>query len=185
MPKTKNQAKNKSRFEVRGGVINEFEFALNEGAMTEEEHQRFLRQQDERRTGEDAPPSAAPQTEAERIQQLMSEVHEKVARKKQKQSGQIAASKSGASAANKSRAGSAAKAGKSSAKKGGAGSKSAAVKKAGASVKSGGKKGAAAVAKKGVAKKAGAKGAAKKGPAKKSAARKGAKGAARKSARAR
>jgi hypothetical protein len=39
MPKTKNQAKNKSRFEVRGGVINEFEFALNEGAMTEEEHQ--------------------------------------------------------------------------------------------------------------------------------------------------
>jgi hypothetical protein len=48
MPKTKNQAKNKSRFEVRGGVINEFEFAQNEGAMTEEEHQRFLQQQDER-----------------------------------------------------------------------------------------------------------------------------------------
>ena len=68
MPKTKNQAKNKSRFVVRGGVINEFEFALNEGAMTEEEHQRFLRQEEERRTGEDAPQSAAPQTEAERIQ---------------------------------------------------------------------------------------------------------------------
>jgi hypothetical protein len=54
MPKTKNQAKNKSRFEVRGGVINEFEFALNEGAMTEEEHQRFTRQEEERRAGSQA-----------------------------------------------------------------------------------------------------------------------------------
>jgi hypothetical protein len=149
MPKTKNQAKNKSRFEVRGGVINEFEFALNEGAMTEEEHQRFLRQEDERRTGEDAPAAATPQTEAERIQQLMSDVHEKVARKKQKQSG--------ATAANKSRAVSAAKAGKSSAKKGRAGSKAAGAKKAGATVKSAAKKGAAkkSSARKGAARKSG------------------------------
>ncbi|HEV7860540.1 MAG TPA: hypothetical protein VGO91_18115 [Pyrinomonadaceae bacterium] len=163
MPKTKNQAKNKSRFEVRGGVINEFEFALNEGAMTEEEHQRFLRQEDERRTGEDATQAAPPHTEAERIQQLMSDVHEKVTRKKQKQSGQIAANKSQATAANKSRAGSAAKAGNASAKKGGAGSKSAGAKKAGV-------------------KKAAAKSGAKKGAAKKASARKG---AARKSVRAR
>jgi hypothetical protein len=136
MPKTKNQAKNKSRFEVRGGVINEFEFALNEGAMTEEEHQRFLRQEEERRTGEDAPATAAPQAEAGRIQQLMSDVQEKVARKKQKQSG--------ADAANKSRAGSTAGAGKtgqSPAKKGGAAGKSAGAKKAGA--KSAAQKGAA------------------------------------------
>jgi hypothetical protein len=54
MPKTKNQAKNKSHFEVRGGVINEFEFASNEGAMTEEEHQRFTRQEEERRVGSQA-----------------------------------------------------------------------------------------------------------------------------------
>jgi hypothetical protein len=145
MPKTKNQGKNKSRFEVRGGVINEFEFALNEGAMTAEEHQLFLRQEDERRAGEGVPAEATPQTEAERIPQLTNEVREKVARKKQKQSGQAAA--------------------KSSAKKRGAGSKSVGVKKAGASK---------SAAKKAGPKKAGAKGATKKGAAKKSAARKGA-----------
>lgn len=53
MPNTKNQAKNKGRFEARGGVINEFDFAANEGAMTEQEHRRFSSQEQQRGPGEE------------------------------------------------------------------------------------------------------------------------------------
>ena len=52
MPKDKNLGKHKSRFEVRGGVINEFDFHNNQGAMAAEEQDRFARQEDERRLRE-------------------------------------------------------------------------------------------------------------------------------------
>jgi hypothetical protein len=63
MPKDKNLAKHKSRFEVRGGVINEFDFHRNQGALAEEERDRFARQEDERRVreGEAEATEAAPQ----------------------------------------------------------------------------------------------------------------------------
>jgi hypothetical protein len=89
MAKDKNLAKLKSRFEVRGGIINEFNFHQNQGAMTEEERDRFARQEEETalREGEAA---EQPQTEAERIAQLTVEAHEKAEknlRKKGKQTG--------------------------------------------------------------------------------------------------
>jgi len=37
MAKDKNLGKLKSRFEVQGGIVNEFDFHLNKGALTEEE----------------------------------------------------------------------------------------------------------------------------------------------------
>ena len=86
MPKDKNQAKNKSRFEVRGGVINEFDFHQNQRALAEEEQNRFARQEEERRLREGEAEAAAPQTEGEYIQELMSEAHEKVQRRRDKES---------------------------------------------------------------------------------------------------
>lgn len=144
MAKEKNLGKLKSRFEVRGGIINEFNFHQNQGAMTEEDRDRFARQEEETalREGEGA---QQPQTEAERIEQLMAASHEKAEknlRKKEKQSG---------------------------AKKG-AGKKSAVSAK-----KSTGKKAAAKKTTKpgkGPAKKSGGKSAAGKGGSKKSAAKK-------------
>jgi hypothetical protein len=44
MGKEKNLGKLKSRFEVRGGLINEFDFNQNQGALAEEEKDRFARQ---------------------------------------------------------------------------------------------------------------------------------------------
>src|SRR5215210_8761165 len=85
MPKDKNQAKNKSRFEVRGGVINEFDFHQNQRALAEEEQNRFARQEEERRLRESETQAAAPQTEGEHIQQLMTEAHEKVERRRDKE----------------------------------------------------------------------------------------------------
>jgi hypothetical protein len=140
MPKTKNQAKNKSRFEVRGGVINEFEFASNEGAMTEEEHQRFLRQEEERRLEEGAAADASPQTEAERIRQLMSNVREKVAASDKR------GGKKGAAAGAK-KAGAAGAAKKGVAKKAGA-KKPAPHAKKSAAKKSGARKSATSAARK-------------------------------------
>ena len=52
MPKDKNLSKHKSRFEVRGGVINEFDFHNNQGAMAVEERDRFARQEEEQRLRE-------------------------------------------------------------------------------------------------------------------------------------
>jgi hypothetical protein len=52
MPKDKNLGKHKSRFEVRGGVINEFDFHNNQGAMASEERERFARAEEERRLRE-------------------------------------------------------------------------------------------------------------------------------------
>jgi hypothetical protein len=151
MAKEKNLGKLKSRFEVRGGIINEFNFHQNQGAMTEEDRDRFARQEEETalREGEGA---QQPQTEAERIEQLMAASHEKAEknlRKKEKQSGA-----------------------KKSAGKKGAGKKSAVGAK-----KSTGKKAAAKKTTKpgkGPAKKSGGKSAAGKGGGKKSATKKSA-----------
>jgi len=151
MAKEKNLGKLKSRFEVRGGIINEFDFHQNQGAMTDEERDRFARQEEEtaQREGEAAQPGQ-PQTETERIEQLMIDAREKAEknlRKKEKQSG---AKKS----AGKKRAGGAKK---------GAGKKAAAKKttKPGKRPvkKSGGKSSAGkGSSKKGAAKKSGGRG---------------------------
>ncbi len=134
----KDPARNQPNYKIGGGQLNEFEFAHNQGAMTEAEHERFLQQQAE---GETAPP----QTEAARIQQLMADVHEQVQRRKAKAQ---PPTKKGAAKKQATRA----------ATKGAA--KKVATKK-GAAKKSAAKKGAA---KKGAAKRAGArKGASKKG----------------------
>jgi hypothetical protein len=196
MPKDKNLAKHKSRFEVRGGVINEFDFHQNQGALAEAERDRFARQEDERQLREGETASPAPQTEAERIQQLMDDAHEKVQQRKEKEarksSTQSAAGPVGRSGAKKKAAKSTAR---SAGKKSGA-KKTAAAKKgaAAATAKKGGAKKAASSAgtagkstgKKGASKKrAAGKASARKGAAKKGAAKKGVSGAARKSSRAR
>lgn len=84
MPKTKNQGKNKSRFEIRGGVLNEYEFALNEGAMAEEERNRLAQMEEGRelREGEEGSSLAtSPQErEATRIREVMETSHEKAQR---------------------------------------------------------------------------------------------------------
>src|SRR4051812_36392049 len=116
MPKDKNLAKHKSRFEVRGGVINEFDFHRNQGALAEEERDRFARQEEERRLREaEAEATAAgPQTEAERIQEVTAMAHEKVEQRREKEQGAEArpARSSGAKKAGKAKAGAAARAGK-------------------------------------------------------------------------
>src|SRR5205085_9262122 len=80
MPKTKNQGKNKSRFEVRGGVLNEFEFARNEGEITKEERDPFAQQEEEQRLS-DAEAGQPPQTEAERIEQMMADARREAERR--------------------------------------------------------------------------------------------------------
>lgn len=171
MPKTKNQAKNKSRFEVRGGLLNEYEFSLNEGAMTEEERNRFAQAEEERqlREGEEEGAAAVPMSpqerEAARIREVMETAHEKAQRNiERRQRQEAGGSKAGA---GKKAAGRGAKgAGKSAGKKGAKKSARKSAKKSGAA-----RKGATAA--KGAAKKgAGKRGAAKKGGAKKSAAKK-------------
>lgn len=93
MAKDKNLGKLKSRFEVRGGLVDEFGFHQNQGAMNQEEQNRFDRREEETvlREGEAA---AEPQTEAERIEQLMADAHEKAQknlRRREKREGKAAA----------------------------------------------------------------------------------------------
>src|SRR2546423_12870635 len=78
----KDPARNQPNYKIGGGHLNEFEYARNQGAMTEAEHERFQQQQAERQAVEAGAEQAAPQTEAERIQQLMADVHERVQRRK-------------------------------------------------------------------------------------------------------
>jgi hypothetical protein len=162
MPKTKNQAKNKSRFEVRGGLLNEYEFALNEGAMTEEERNRFAQLEEERqlREGEEgnAPAPMTPQErEAARIREVMETAHEKAQRNIEKRERREAGAGKGT---RKGTAGKASKAG--AAGKKAAGKKSG---KAAAAGRGSAGKGAAAGkgATKGAKKSAGKKSATKKG----------------------
>lgn len=136
MPKTKNQGKNKSRFEVRGGLLNEYEFALNEGAMTEEERNRLAQLEEERRLreGEEGVAAMSPQEqEAARIREVMETAHQKAQRNIEKRERQ-AAGGDGKGA----RKGSAKKA-----SKGGAGKKAAGKKSGKAASKGGARKGAA------------------------------------------
>jgi hypothetical protein len=163
MPKTKNQGKNKSRFEVRGGLLNEYEFALNEGAMAEEERNRLAQMEEERsqREGEEGVAVAAmsPQErEAARIREVMETAHEKAQRNIEKRE-----RREGKGAQKSSRKGA-----RKRASKAGAGKKAAGKKRSGAGS-----------AKKGGARKSGATKAAKKSAAKKSAKKRAVAGSAR------
>jgi hypothetical protein len=192
MPKTKNQGKNKSRFEVRGGLLNEYEFALNEGAMTEEERNRLAQMDEERALREgaegagDAAPLSPQEREAARIREVIETAHEKAQRNIEKRerraaggakkgAGKGAAGKASKTGAGKKAAGK--KGGKEgAAKRGGAGKgaqKRGATKKA---AKSAGKKSAK---KSGVAVGRGAKGSARKDGAKKASTKKGGRSSAR------
>ena len=73
MPKDPNA----DRFKNRGGRVNQFDFNKNQGTVAQDK-------QDARQMREGETPSA-PQTEAERIAQLMADVRKKVQRKKRKQ----------------------------------------------------------------------------------------------------
>lgn len=92
MPKTKNQAKNRGRFEVRGGVLNEFEFARNEGAMAEEEHNRLSEVEAPApiATEGESVPVSPQEIEAQRIREVMETAHEKAQRNlKKRQRGTV------------------------------------------------------------------------------------------------
>jgi hypothetical protein len=69
----KDPTKNMPNYKIDGGKLNEYEFTQSHGAITEEERNRFAEQQ---REGQEN--AAPPQTEAERIQQLMDDVRERV-----------------------------------------------------------------------------------------------------------
>src|SRR5215213_3544576 len=154
MPKTKNLGKLKDRFEVRGGIINEFDFHQGQREFAEEERNRLAQQQ-----GESPLPGGGgegqPESEAERVARLMEEARQK-AEKNLRRSGKAPSKAAGAgqkSAAGKSAKGGAKKAAKKSAGKKSVAKKSSVPRQGGAK-KSGGKKGAA---RKGGAKKGGAK----------------------------
>ncbi|HEX8143761.1 MAG TPA: hypothetical protein VF553_14270 [Pyrinomonadaceae bacterium] len=188
MPKDKNLGKHKSRFEVRGGVINEFDFHNNQGAMAVEERDRFARQEEERRLreGETEAAASAPQTEAERIQQVIADAHEKVQERQGKeQSSDASAQPAGSGQAKrsaKSTVGGARAGKKSAAKKAGSARKAA----ASGAKKSGVKKSAAKAGSKSAKKAAAAKkGAAAKGASRKGGAKKGGAGATRTGSRKR
>ncbi|HEX8179533.1 MAG TPA: hypothetical protein VF525_08320 [Pyrinomonadaceae bacterium] len=160
----KDPTRNQPNYKIGGSHLNEFEYARDKGAMTEAEHERFQQQQAE--AGDAA--QAAPQTEAERVQQLMSDVHEQVQRRKEKQSASAAQPAGRKGGARKPGGQTSAK----SADKASAGRKSA-----------GAKKGAAqAGTKQGAGKQGGAKSAAG-GAAARTAGRTAGKKGARKSAR--
>jgi hypothetical protein len=191
----KDPKRNRSYYDIGGGDINQFEFQHNQTAMAEEERARFEQLEAERQGIEAL--ESAPQTEAERIAQMMEDAREKVARKKAKQSHQGADYQAPSGGAKKSaparkatqkkstaaRKSGAAKKGGVAAKKGAAGK--AAPSKRAAPAKAGAKK-AATGAKKTAGKKSGAAGksSAGKSGAKKSGA-KASKGAAGKAARKR
>jgi hypothetical protein len=149
MPKTKNQGKNKSRFEVRGGLLNEYEFALNEGAITEEERNRFAQAEEERalREGEEGAQEAAPgspqEREAARIREVMETAHEKAQRNLEKRERREGGAKKGTGKGTSKKA-SKTVAGKKggAAKKGGAGKKATKKSAGKKSAKKGGGRGA-------------------------------------------
>jgi hypothetical protein len=178
----KDPTRNQPNYKIGGSHLNEFEFARNQGAMTEAEHERFQQQQAERQAGEGgAGDESAPQTEAERIQQLMADVHEQVQRRKEraqagagkparkggaartagaKKTGTKAAKKTGAKATKRTGAKAAKRSGAKTAKKTGAKG----AKRSGAQLARGAGRKAAAAKKAGGGRKAGAaKGGAKKG----------------------
>jgi hypothetical protein len=176
MAKEKNLGKLKSRFEVRGGLVDEFAFHQNQGAMSEEEHHRFMRQEEETALREGEAEDSQPQTEAERIQQMMADAREKAEknlRKKEKREGKTAAPPARKSSADGKKNGQKAPVAASgkSAKKAGSSQPARAAAKKGATKKAVAQKGAKKSVKRPALKSAGKKVAAKAG-SKKSAARK-------------
>src|SRR5918992_1687537 len=90
MAKDKNLGKLKSRFEVRGGLINEFDFHQNQGALSEEEKDRFARQEEEQALRASEAEASEPESEAERVARMMEEaraIAEKNLRRKEKREG--------------------------------------------------------------------------------------------------
>jgi hypothetical protein len=177
----KDPTRNQPNYKIGGHHLNEFEFEQQHGAMTEAEHERFQRRQAEAAAGE----QAAPQTEAERIQQLMADVHEQVEQRKERAQGGAAKSarkgrtakkgatkKAGAQATKRTSAKAAKRAGAKAAKSSGAQQARGAGRKATAVAKKAGR----------AAKKSGARGAAKSGSTRKGAA-KSVRGAGKKGAR--
>ncbi|HEX8709318.1 MAG TPA: hypothetical protein VF723_13820 [Pyrinomonadaceae bacterium] len=148
MPKDKNLAKHKSRYEVRGGVVNEFEYALNQEALAEANPQPFPQPEDESA-------EQPPQSEAERIHRMMDEAREEAEHRLGRPNHPTV---SGATRQPGAQKAGARKAAANSSQKGGRKAAKAVPAAAGA----GSKKGAAGGAKKGAAgKAAGKKGAAK------------------------
>ena len=76
----KDPKRNRSYYDIGGGDINEFEFHRNQAAIAEEERARLDQLQSERADGE--VPEGGPHSEAERIEQMMEDAREKVARRK-------------------------------------------------------------------------------------------------------
>jgi hypothetical protein len=148
----KDRTENIDRYKVRGGHLNEFDFARNEGEMAEQEHTDF-EHGGEGLHGASEP--NAPQNVARRIEEIEQRVNEKMERRRAKQASGGASKKS---AAKKSVRKTASR--KPSKSAGG-------VKKGGAS-----KKSAAKSAKKSVKKSAPKKSVSKKGAATKRAAKK-------------
>ena len=95
----KDPTKHKQNYQIDGQKLNEYEFTQSHGAITEDEQNRFGDQQ--RQSGDQFD---APQTEAERIQQLMDDVHERVQREKEKEAAREAAKRSKARAQARERA---------------------------------------------------------------------------------
>ena len=189
----KDPKRNRSYYDIGGGDINQFEFQHNQTAMAEEERARFEQSEAERQGVEAL--ESAPQSEAERIAQMMEDAREKVARKKAKQAHKDGDYQAPSSGAKKASGGTKkAASAKASQKKSTAAKKSGAAKKgAGAAKKKAAKKSAtakSATAKSGAKKASGkkssaaGKSSASKSGAKKSGA-KAAKGAAGKTARKR
>jgi hypothetical protein len=185
MAKDKNLGKLKSRFEVQGGIVNEFDFHRNQEALAEEERNRFARREDEQalREAEAGAEHQQPQTEAERIAQMMIDAREKAEKnlkKKEKRDGEAASTTARKNAGAGKKIGG--KGSKVAARVGGT-RKSAAAKEVGSANKATVKKTAAKTVKKAAAKKtarpgkvsakkSGAKSAAKKASGKKGAAQK-------------
>jgi membrane protein involved in colicin uptake len=145
---TRDQMRNLELFRVETDVVNEFEYQKNQGELTEQREHHSEQQ--------DSP--SAPETEAERIEQVIADAHAKVEKRKRKAKG---AAGTKVAAAKKSP--------RKSTKKAGA-KKSAAKKSA---VKSAAKKSASKLISKKTAKKSAAKkSAARKTATKKAAARK-------------
>jgi hypothetical protein len=97
MPKDKTE--NIDRYKIRGGHINEFEFSLNEGAMTEQERERFDEQHGEGLHGASEP--GAPQNVAQRIRHVEEVAREKVKHRREQQGGAAAAKTAGAKKSGK------------------------------------------------------------------------------------
>ncbi len=81
----KDPTRNQPNYKIGDAQLDEYEFQQGHAAISQEERQRHERYQEEhaQRGGEDGAP-LAPQTEAERIQQVIATAHEKVEQRRRK-----------------------------------------------------------------------------------------------------